>query len=195
MRRRFLIANVNQIPMRAAPAWEIDRLPRPGKWVKDWEWKYTFSEAFHELERDLKRKATHLCLKMLAALGCAVNPGFQQYTDSVEYVDIDEERIAEALFRKIYEPARGLLIRGESLIVVGPAELQELYKVAYGVTAVQFMLRVNYFTQKNRADQYYGRYATDIEFCDVPVFCVPDFVGVAVLPKSLFQADGGYVYR
>ena len=150
--------------------------PPKAVWTKDWEWIYDFPDIKRNLALSIKSAIFRLSLWLIKFLGGKVKSAQPEYAYSVNYVDIDTERIQEAIMRKLSESQMNRLGRDELMIIVGAREFHELQRLNDNFT---FMLDLRYGERHGERSNIY--------MLGVPVVVLVDFVGLAIVPD--FKGD------
>ena len=179
---RFLERHYTSRMVRRAADWDVT-LPPPMRWPVNWEWTYTFTQAWAGLKRSLRWKLAHLCLGLLKRLGGQVTVGEPLFVDETVYQPVLIEDLATAIFAKLNEVERDRLYhpeRGHGLILVGPDALPQLLRE---LEPRPFYIEREYAY----APRGYGRYSDPVAVVSrgtvqIPVLYLPDFVGIAVIP-------------
>jgi hypothetical protein len=159
--------------------YEIRTWLRRGAWPHNWEWTYDFPDLRRDLVADIKFYLAHFCLNVLTWLGVYIQKGFPHETTRVSYREIETDDILTAIETQIEQHMRQLA-REPSMIVIGPEARRELMSV-YEPFACSIEMRLG---ERRMEDGPFGEPVSvdNMYVCGIPVFFVPWFRGVVVLP-------------
>ena len=169
--------------VRQAADWDVS-LPPPVHWPVNWEWTYTFTQAWDGWKRTLKRKLARFCLDVVKWAGGRVVPGEPLFVDEKYYRPVRTDDLVTTLFAKLSEYERGRLYNPQrkehGLILVGPDAMPQLQRE---LEPRPFYIEREYaYTPRG-----YGRYGDPVAVVtrgtvQIPIIYLPDFVGIAVIP-------------
>lgn len=175
MKYRFNYMEEYSVVSRTASDYVINSPKRP-RWAVDWEWSYDFDEIFANIRLQVSLWLFRRCLLLLRWLGADVKRGVPEYAIAVKSVEVDCERIFDSVYQKLTEYQRRRMING-CMIVFGSNVLREVQDIE---SSFVFCQPVPVVEREVSRDGY--RLVT--HWFDVPVYFLPDFVGIAVIPDT-----------
>lgn len=178
---RFTLGNEIRQLLRVPAIFEITAIPARGRWPRNWEWTYDFPDLWRDIGWELRYLLFLVVVWALRKSGAVVRKGQPEYSYKINYAEVNTDRVADAIFKKLSEYQRQQLYEG-AMILVGPGELDQLRSLEAMTYPGMFTIQGKYWfatPQRWPPDEPY-----DVRYylCDIPVVYLPDFVGIAVVP-------------
>lgn len=160
---------------RETALFEIHTLPARGQWRENWGGSYTESEIWADIRQDLRHILARFGLWVARTCGVPIRKGVPEYTVQHNWVEVDTTRLLDAIMAKLTEYERRRLA-DNCMILCGPDVLAELSNIQSPFSFQGSLRLVEYRTDHR------GRLEPIVRIFGVPVVCLNDFKGVAVIP-------------
>lgn len=148
-----------------------------------YDMEITLPKSYSTWRERINYHMSRLALNIFSFFGGTRKHLMQEWGNDVSFVEVDTDNVLDGLF-KIIKSSRNLddLIH-KNMIIIGNDCMREIMNIPMDTPAFYFVAQ----TRVNIPESLYVGYKHIAYYLDVPIFYVPNFKGVAIIPDLTQQ--------